>query len=148
MKTIYYLTLVCIVYTCIVNGVRAPRGYERRKTALSNAASVSSNTTLQNTTLTAESSGSPSTNETDTSTHSSTSNNTNISTPSPTVKETLPPKSGSAGGKSSNKAGTAPIPKPQVLSTTPAGSGAETRSVIQSVNYYLGIVIYFLMLQL
>ncbi|VDH90498.1 Hypothetical predicted protein [Mytilus galloprovincialis] len=98
-------------------------------------------------TLTAESSGSPSTNETNTSTNS-TSNDTNTPTPSPTVKIENPSNAGSAGGKSSNKAGTDPIPKTQVLSTTPAGSGAETRSVIQSVNYYLGIVIYFLMLQL
>lgn len=113
---------------------------ERGNKALSDDALVPSNSTLQNTTLTAENSGSPSTNETNTS-NNSTSNDTNTSSTSPTVKKEKSSNAGQAVVKSSTES---PIPKTQVLSTTPAGSGADTGSVMQSVNYYLGIVIYLL----
>ncbi|VDI26644.1 Hypothetical predicted protein [Mytilus galloprovincialis] len=141
-KNIYYLALVCMLHTCIVNGAHAPKGYERRKKSVTTTAP--SNTTLQNTT---GQSSSPSTNGTNTPAPSSTLNDTKTSAPSSNLKgpTTLTPDSITVKMSSIDVAVIGPITKTPVLVTT-AKSGAETGSEMQSVNYYLqvGIAIYLL----
>ncbi|CAC5364804.1 unnamed protein product [Mytilus coruscus] len=104
------------------------------RAAEGSATSASSTTTLHHTTpstLMAGIAGSPSTNKTNTSTRSSTLNVPKPATP------------GLATGQNSNDV-IVSTTKSKVLSTTVAGSGVETGLGMPFVNYYLGIVICFL----
>ncbi|VDI20803.1 Hypothetical predicted protein, partial [Mytilus galloprovincialis] len=136
-KTIHYLALVCIVHTCLVHtrgtGGRDPREEESKTTAADGSATSASSTTIeQSTTLTTFTAG-----------------NLDVTKP-PTLSSSLNVAKQSTSGASEyvEKSATpgletGPNSKAQ-LSLTTVGSGAETGPKIQSVKYYLGIVICIL----
>ncbi|CAG2243530.1 unnamed protein product [Mytilus edulis] len=118
---------------CTVYGVRAPRenAEGRKKSGLST-------TSLPTITI----SSSSSTAEDNTATSASTANTTTSSLvtikPSATV-HSLPSANKENTATPSSTTGTTTSLKTKLLTTT--GSGAETASIIQYLNYYLGIIV-------